>query len=153
MFGRRERAIVHDNTPHKRTLATVRGMALEAEVTVVALIDLEPARRSHYHIVAKITHELAPDATAFWRHDFCISSAWPCSFVRHEIGDAIVSVSSRAADHVRPPHTYKESIMSAIALSTPILMAAAGYSLLYLLLGGGLGGAILIFIVAKMLGK
>jgi hypothetical protein len=34
-----------------------------------------------------------------------------------------------------------------------ILFAAAGYSLLYLLLGGGLGGAILIFIVAKILGQ
>jgi hypothetical protein len=34
-----------------------------------------------------------------------------------------------------------------------IMVAAAGYSLLYLLLGGGLGGAVLIFIVAKMLGK
>ncbi len=33
------------------------------------------------------------------------------------------------------------------------IIAAAGYSLIYLLLGGGLGGAILIFIVAKMLGK
>lgn len=41
-------------------------------------------------------------------------------------------------------------------LSTLILapmFAAAGYSLIYLLLGGGFGGAILIFIVAKMLGK
>jgi hypothetical protein len=35
---------------------------------------------------------------------------------------------------------------------TPIL-AAVGYSLIYLLFGGGLGGAILIFIVAKALGK
>jgi hypothetical protein len=33
------------------------------------------------------------------------------------------------------------------------IFAAAGYSFLYLLLGGGLGGAILIFIAAKMLGK
>jgi hypothetical protein len=33
------------------------------------------------------------------------------------------------------------------------LFAAAGYSLIYLLFGGGLGGAILIFVVAKMLGK
>jgi hypothetical protein len=33
------------------------------------------------------------------------------------------------------------------------MFAAAGYSLIYLLLGGGLGGAVLIFIVAKMLGK
>jgi hypothetical protein len=38
-------------------------------------------------------------------------------------------------------------------LATPLVLAAAGYSLLYLLFGGGLGGAILIFIVAKMLGK
>ena len=33
------------------------------------------------------------------------------------------------------------------------LFGAIGYSLLYLLLGGGLGGAVLIFIVAKMFGK
>jgi hypothetical protein len=33
------------------------------------------------------------------------------------------------------------------------MLAAIGYSFLYLLLGGGFGGAILIFIVAKMLGK
>jgi len=33
------------------------------------------------------------------------------------------------------------------------MFAAAGYALIYLLLGGGLGGAVLIFIVAKMLGK
>ena len=32
-------------------------------------------------------------------------------------------------------------------------LAAAGYSIVYLLAGGGLGGAILIFIVAKMLGR
>jgi hypothetical protein len=36
---------------------------------------------------------------------------------------------------------------------TLIPLAAAGWSLLYLLLGGGLGGAILIFIVLKMLGR
>lgn len=39
-----------------------------------------------------------------------------------------------------------------LLMFTPIF-AAAGYSLIYLLLGGGLGGAILIFILAKMLGK
>ena len=33
------------------------------------------------------------------------------------------------------------------------LVAAAGYSFIYLLLGGGLGGAILIFFLAKMFGK
>ncbi len=32
-------------------------------------------------------------------------------------------------------------------------IAAAGYSLVYLLFGGGLGGAVLIFILAKMLGR
>ena len=37
-------------------------------------------------------------------------------------------------------------------LFSPVI-AAAGYSLIYLLFGGGIGGAILIFIVAKMLGK
>ncbi len=38
-------------------------------------------------------------------------------------------------------------------LLIPMMVGAAGYSLLYLLFGGGLGGAVLIFIVAKMLGK
>jgi hypothetical protein len=31
--------------------------------------------------------------------------------------------------------------------------AAIGYSMIYLLFGGGLGGAVVIFIIAKMLGK
>lgn len=31
--------------------------------------------------------------------------------------------------------------------------AAIGYSLIYLLFGGGFGGAVLIFIIAKMLGR
>ena len=39
-----------------------------------------------------------------------------------------------------------------IALIQP-MFAAIGFSVLYLLLGGGLGGAFLIFIVAKMFGK
>ena len=38
-------------------------------------------------------------------------------------------------------------------LSTAVSLAAAGWSLLYLLFGGGLGGAVLIFIVLKMLGR
>jgi hypothetical protein len=33
------------------------------------------------------------------------------------------------------------------------MFAAIGYSIIYLLLGGGLGGAFLIFVFAKMLGK
>jgi hypothetical protein len=39
-----------------------------------------------------------------------------------------------------------------VLMFTPVL-AAAGWSLIYLLMGGGLGGAIVIFIVLKMLGK
>ena len=41
--------------------------------------------------------------------------------------------------------------MNELALILPV--AAIGYSLIYLLFGGGLGGAGLIFIIAKMLGK
>ena len=33
------------------------------------------------------------------------------------------------------------------------MMGAIGFSLLYLLLGGGLGGAVLIFFIAKLFGK
>lgn len=40
-----------------------------------------------------------------------------------------------------------------LALIIEPLFAAAGFSLMYLLFGGGLGGAILIFIVLKMFGK
>jgi hypothetical protein len=38
-------------------------------------------------------------------------------------------------------------------LAVAPMFAAIGYSLIYLLFGGGLGGAVLIFIIAKMLGK
>ena len=38
-------------------------------------------------------------------------------------------------------------------VTIPLLFAAIQYSLIYLLFGGGLGGAIVIFIVAKMLGR
>jgi len=40
-----------------------------------------------------------------------------------------------------------------IALVMPVMFAAAGYSLIYLPGGGGLFGAFVIFVVAKMLGK
>lgn len=39
-----------------------------------------------------------------------------------------------------------------LMLMTPFV-AAVGYSILYLILGGGFGGAVLIFVIAKMLGK
>jgi hypothetical protein len=37
--------------------------------------------------------------------------------------------------------------------ATPVLLAAIGYSLIYLLLGGGLGGAVVVYIIAKLLGR
>jgi hypothetical protein len=40
-----------------------------------------------------------------------------------------------------------------LALVLTPMFGAIGFSLIYLLLGGGLGGAFLIFIIAKMLGK
>jgi hypothetical protein len=39
----------------------------------------------------------------------------------------------------------------AIATTTPVL--AAGWSMLYMLLGGGLGGALLIFFGLKAIGR
>ena len=39
-----------------------------------------------------------------------------------------------------------------IAMMLP-MFGAVGFSIIYLLLGGGLGGAFIIFILAKMLGK
>ena len=43
--------------------------------------------------------------------------------------------------------------MNMLALIIDPVFAAAGYSLIYLLGGGGLFGAIVIFIVAKMIGQ
>jgi hypothetical protein len=42
--------------------------------------------------------------------------------------------------------------METLAL-TALPVAAAGYSLVYLLAGGGVFGAVVIFIIAKMLGR
>lgn len=42
---------------------------------------------------------------------------------------------------------------SIMILAIMPMFGAIGFSILYLLLGGGLGGAVLIFIVAKMLGR
>lgn len=38
-------------------------------------------------------------------------------------------------------------------LELAIPLAALGYSLIYMLLGGGVFGAVVIFVVAKMFGK
>ena len=40
-----------------------------------------------------------------------------------------------------------------VALSSAIPVLAAGWSLLYLLFGGGIGGALLIFVLLKVLGR
>ncbi len=42
-------------------------------------------------------------------------------------------------------------MLEAVALAVPVL--AAGWSLLYLLMGGGFGGAVLIFFVLKAVGR
>ncbi|MFO0608883.1 MAG: hypothetical protein U0324_37300 [Polyangiales bacterium] len=42
-------------------------------------------------------------------------------------------------------------MLTTVATTLPVL--AAGWSLLYLLLGGGLGGAVLLFIVLKAFGR
>ena len=42
-------------------------------------------------------------------------------------------------------------ILSTLAMAP--MMAAAGWAFLYYICGGGLGGAILIFIVLKMFGR
>jgi hypothetical protein len=38
-------------------------------------------------------------------------------------------------------------------IANAVQLAAIGYSLVWMLAGGGLGGAVIIFIVAKLLGK
>ncbi|MEO8796453.1 MAG: hypothetical protein ABI551_01085 [Polyangiaceae bacterium] len=43
--------------------------------------------------------------------------------------------------------------MMIAALATTVPVLAAGWSLLYMLCGGGIGGAILIFIVLKVIGR
>ena len=43
--------------------------------------------------------------------------------------------------------------MTMILLSITPMFAAAGWAFLYLLFGGGLGGAFLIFIILKLLGR
>ena len=40
-----------------------------------------------------------------------------------------------------------------ILAQTDLLLAAAGYSLIYLLAGGGFFGAMVIFVILKMVGK
>ena len=48
--------------------------------------------------------------------------------------------------------TQEDTTMELLA-TTVLPMAAIGYSLIYMLMGGGFVGAFLIFFLAKMLGK
>ena len=48
---------------------------------------------------------------------------------------------------------FKANDNCMIAITLIPMFGAVGFSILYLLLGGGLGGAFLIFIIAKMFGK
>jgi len=67
---------------------------------------------------------------------------------------ALIEGKSRFLEQQRLESTYHlESVMitEAIVAAPPVL--AAGWSLLYLLFGGGLGGAILIFFGLKLIGR
>jgi hypothetical protein len=46
---------------------------------------------------------------------------------------------------------FDPNLMGQIALVVPV--AAAGWAFLYWLLGGGVGGAVILFIILKMFGK
>jgi hypothetical protein len=78
-----------------------------------------------------------------------------CSASRAVAGLALGKLNQKVReqdiDNEKPLTIGERNIM--IALISAPLLGAAGYSLVYLLGGGGLFGALLIFIVAKMLGK
>lgn len=44
-------------------------------------------------------------------------------------------------------------VMLATSLAAPVVLAAAGWSFLYLLVGGGIGGAFILFILLKLFGR
>jgi hypothetical protein len=67
--------------------------------------------------------------------------------IKNQEGVIYLRCVSESADG----HFGERKEMAMIAMIP--MFGAAGYALLYLLFGGGLGGAILIFIVAKMLGR
>jgi hypothetical protein len=52
----------------------------------------------------------------------------------------------------KPRWHFQSCKKTMIATFIP-MFGAIGFSIIYLLLGGGLGGAFLIFIIAKMFGK
>jgi hypothetical protein len=61
----------------------------------------------------------------------------------------LLHVSGQAPDIILPDHAYVQGMIMTII---PVV-GAIGYSMLYLLFGGGIIGAAVIFVVAKMFGK
>ena len=57
------------------------------------------------------------------------------------------------SDHSHPELNLPLNTQPILIMHLVLPIAAAGYSLVYLLFGGGFGGAVLIFIIAKMLGR
>jgi hypothetical protein len=60
-------------------------------------------------------------------------------------------VANLAVHVTQVDHRSSEKMNDAFAMGTPVL--AAGWSLIYLLLGGGIGGAALLFFALKIIGK
>lgn len=60
----------------------------------------------------------------------------------------MVSMARIRQNNRQPP-----PLMEHLALFVQTPVAAVGYSLIYLLFGGGIFGALVIFVIAKMLGK
>jgi len=63
----------------------------------------------------------------------------------------VIAIAGCVVCEVDPKANSGRRIMD--FLVTVPMFAAAGYSLVYLLAGGGLFGALVIFVVAKMLGR
>jgi hypothetical protein len=62
----------------------------------------------------------------------------------------VVGIGHRGLSRI---HTQQKEINMDLVSQTPILVAAIQYSILYMLLGGGLFGAIVIYVIAKLLGR
>jgi len=69
-------------------------------------------------------------------------------------GQVALEGSGALAGHqARSYSPCREEQMLLAITAAPVLLAAVGYSLIYLLLGGGVGGAVVIYIIAKLLGR
>jgi hypothetical protein len=78
-------------------------------------------------------------------------SGWPSISWRRE-GNSSASAYVEAWGELRTKENTEQNRNMSALIILP-MFAAAGYSLIYLLGGGGLFGAFVIFIVAKMLGR